>query len=208
MLKQQVSSGAAPSRQVSFGEGPRRPSDKENLRSSTRYGSSAEHVSDHPVGKGNQYFSNQDPRRNKAQSSIAPSAQYARGYLPQYPAANSTQSSAYYTRAHPFQAYSGVHKAYPGSLKNGPVAYLPRPGLPQYDGGADSPPQQSKTPSDKAEQAESQKGANLTPQAFQQEDDKLPAGHSYAVDRLFQTIRDAERKEMSGQDPKESKSTN
>lgn len=154
----------------------------------------------------NLYFSKQHPHVTKAQSSVAPSSHNAQGYLPQYPSPGNPRSLDYYMRYQAPRAYGSMQEGYPGLSQARLARFSSRQILPQYDGGADSPPPHAKAPLDGGEQAEGKNKAHISPQVFQTEDGKLPAGHSYAVDRLFQTIRDTERKEMSGQDQKDPKS--
>ena len=184
-------------RQVSFAEAARQPSNKENYRSSTN------HHGGHPINTSNTYYSSQDARLSKAQSSIASSSHYAQGYLPQYPGPGNPQSSEYYIRYHSPQSQGGMQGGFSGPSQAGHASYASRRYPPQYDGGADSPPRHAKTRPDEPDGIEGSKPVDLTPQNFQVDDRKLPSGHSYAVDRLIQSIRDAERSGTRGNDQKD-----
>jgi len=206
-LGQQKSTEPVLGRKVSFGEASSLPANKENLRSSMRSSSQASYASNHEIGKSNAYHSNQAARLSKAQSLVAPSSQHAQGYLPQYQGLGNPQLSDYYVRYHTTQPYSKMQGGYFGSSRPNVAPYSPRRYPPQYDGGADSPPRLTKDHSDGAEGIDGMKGTELNPQAFQIDNGKLPAGHSYAVDRLFQTIAEAERKEKDKYELKGSKRT-
>jgi len=206
-LGQQKYTESMTGRKVSFGEASSMPTNKENLRSSMRSSSQASYTSNPPVGKGNAYHSSQAARLSKAQSLVAPSSQHAQGYLPQYQGLGNPQLSDYYVRYHTPQPYGKMQGGYLGSSRPDIAPYSPRRYPPQYDGGADSPPRLTKDHSDGAGEVDGTKGTELSRQAFQIDNGTLPAGHSYAVDRLFQTIREAERKEKDNYDQKASKRT-
>ena len=194
-------------RQVSFAEAARQPSNKENYRSSTKLSNQANHMGGHRTNTSNTYHSSQDARLNKAQSSIASSSHYAQGYLPQYPGPGNPQSSEYYIRYHSPQSQAGMQGGFSGPSQAGHASYASRRYPPQYDGGADSPPHHTKTRPDEPNGIEGRKPVDVSPQDFQVDDRKLPSGHSYAVDRLFQSIRDAERKGNWGNDQKDVRAT-
>ena len=190
-------------RQVSFAEAARQPSNKENYRSSTKLSSQGNHMGGYPINTSNTYYSSQDARLSKAQSSIASSSHYAQGYLPQYPGPGNPQSSEYYIRYHSPQSQGGMQGGFSGPSQAGHASYASRRYPPQYDGSADSPPHHTKTRLDEPNGTKGRKPVDLSPQDFQVDDRKLPSGHSYAVDRLFQSIRDAGRKETGGNDQKD-----
>ena len=204
-LNQQNPIGPSSSRHVSFGEASRQPSNKENFRSSMKPSSNASYTSSRPAGIGNTYYSSQDARLSKAQSSVAPSSHYAQGYLPQYPGPGSLQSSDYYVHYHTNHPYGRVQERYPGSSQPRLAPYPPRGCPPQYDGGADSPPRDTNARSEKPDGNDGKKEAKVDPKDFETDRGDIPSGHSYAVDRLFQTVRAAERKDMGDYDQKGSK---
>lgn len=204
-LSQQKSTEPITGRNVSFGGASSLPTNKENVRSNMRSSSQASYAGNHLVGKSNAYdayHSSQAARLSKAHSLVAPSSQHAQGYLPQYQGLGNPQSSDYYVRYHTPQPYGKIQGGYVGSSRPGVAQYSPRQYLPQYDGGADSPPRLTKEHSGGANGTDGMKGAELDPQAFSIDNGKLPAGHSYAVDRLFQAVREAERKEKDNNDQK------
>lgn len=206
-FSQQKSTEPRTGRNVSFGEGSSLPANKENVRSSLRSSSQASYTGNHHVGQSNAYHSSQAARLSKAHSLVAPSSQHAQGYLPQYQGLGNPQLSDYYVRYHTPQPYGKTQGGYSGSSRPNVAPYSPRHYPPQYDGGADSPPRPTKDHSDGTNGIDGMKGAELNPQAFSIDNGKLPAGHSYAVDRLFQTIREAERKEKDNYDQKAPKRT-
>jgi len=206
-LGQQKSTEPVTGRQVSFEEASNLPSNKENLRSSMRSSSQANYTSNRHVGMSNAYHSSQAARLSKAQSLVAPSSQHAQGYLPQYQGLGNPQLSDYYVRHHTPQPYGKMPGGYFGTSRPNLAPYSSRRYPPQYDGGADSPPRLTKDQSEGADGVDGINGTELSPQAFQIDNGKLPAGHSYAVDRLFQTIREAERKAKDKYDQKASKRT-
>jgi len=204
---QQKSTEPVTGRNVSFGEASSLPANKENLRSSMRSSSQASYTNNHDIGKSNAHHSSQAARLSKAQSLVAPSSQHAQGYLPQYQGLGNPQISDYYVRYHTPQPYGKVQGSYFGTSRPNPAPYSSRRYPPQYDGGADSPLRLTKDRSEGDDGVDGMKGTELNPQAFQIDNGKLPAGHSYAVDRLFQTIAEAERKEKDKYEQKASKRT-
>lgn len=195
------------SRQVSFKEASSLSVNKENLRSSMRSSSQASYTANQHFGLGNGYYLSQTGPVSKAQSLVAASSHHAQGYLPQYKGLGRTQSSDYNVRYQMPQPYSNIQGGYLRNPRAGLASYSSRRYPPQYDGGADSPPHHPKDNSDAANGTDTKKGTEISPQAFQVDNGKLPAGHSYAVDRLFQTIREAERKEIDAHDQKAAKRT-
>ncbi len=204
---QQKSTEPMTGRNMSFEGATSLPTNKENVRSSMRSSSQASYTGNHHVSKGNAYHPSQAARLSKAHSLVAPSSQHAQGYLPQYQGHGNPPLSDYYVRYHTPQPYGKIQGGYFGSSRPNVAPYSPRHYPPQYDGGADSPPRLTKDHSDGANGIDGMKGADLDPQAFSIDNGKLPAGHSYAVDRLFQAIREAERKEKDNYDQKAPKRT-
>lgn len=196
-------------------------SDKENLHKTIsaasktgRSGQVVNYGDTHQNHSRNAAFASQDARISKAQSSVASSTHYAQGFLPQYPRAGQ-RSSDYYVRYHQNHPYGGTYSGSSGVPRAGHGPYSPQHYPPQYDGPTDSsPPRTTKVRSDDKVNGSvgSANGPNeddgkVDIKDFQTDRGDLPSGHNYAVDRFFQNLREAERKEIESSEQKASKKT-
>lgn len=199
---QQASSQPTAGQVKPYGEAARYPWNKENLRTNMGPSHPPNYMNNRAANTQHPYYLSQDARLSKAQSSIAPSSQYAQGYLPQYPTPGNPPLSDYYVRAHTPHSNSRMPGSYYGASQAGGPSYSSRR-YPQYDGSGDSPPPKANG----VAAVVSKEEVTLKPLDFHSDSAKVPSGHSYAVDHLFQTIRESERKEMKDYDQKPAKRT-